>query len=171
MLEPSSSVDFGLRRSGLVALGLWSTLLMGQICKGKPPSTLQGKLLSSAGTGLILRTPKRDYPLSGETPYLFHTLQDTRLSGREVRLEGIEKSDGTFEVRRLYTVREGKLYTVRYYCEVCHIEALEPGNCVCCQQPTELQELPLPGPDKQDLKARRQASRNGAALPAGRGVH
>ena len=31
----------------------------------------------------------------------------------------------------------------------CHIVALEPGRCVCCQQPTELQEVPL---NKQDRK-------------------
>jgi hypothetical protein len=24
--------------------------------------------------------------------------------------------------------------------------ALEPGNCVCCQQPTELQEIPVENP-------------------------
>ena len=145
MLEVSLSADFGFGRSGLFAVGLLAVLLTGQICVAKPPSTLQGKLLATAGTGPTLRTPQKDYPLSGETSYLFHTLQDARLRGREVRLEGTEKPDGTFQVQRLYTVRQGKLYTVRYYCEVCHIEALEPGNCVCCQQPTELQELPLPG--------------------------
>ncbi len=98
--------------------------------------------MSIPGTGPILRTQKKDYPLAGKTPYLFHTLQDKRLIDRELRVEGTTRPDGTFEVERLYTVREGKLYRVRYYCEVCNIEALEPGNCVCCQQPTELQEIP-----------------------------
>jgi hypothetical protein len=32
---------------------------------------------------------------------------------------------------------------VRYFCEVCNVEALEPGDCVCCQAPTELQEVPV----------------------------
>jgi len=104
---------------------------------------LNGKLVTLPGTGLVLRTAKKDYPLSARTTYLFHTLQDKRLATRQVRLEGTKKPDGTFEVAKLFTVRNGKLYRVRYYCEVCNIEALEPGNCVCCQQPTELQEIPV----------------------------
>jgi len=105
--------------------------------------SLVGQLFSVPGGCPILRTAKKDYTLTARTTYLFHTLQDQRLAKREVRLEGTDKSDGTFEVSKLYTVRDGKLYRVRYYCEVCNIEALEPGNCVCCQQPTELQEIPV----------------------------
>jgi hypothetical protein len=86
---------------------------------------------------------EKDQPLSATTTYLFHTLLDKRLANREVRLEGTVKADGTFEVERLYTVRNGKLYRVRYFCKVCNLEALEPGDCVCCQQPTELQEIPV----------------------------
>ncbi len=104
---------------------------------------LQGKLASVGGMGLALRTQKRDYSLAGKTSTLLHTLQDARLVGREVRLEGALRPDGVFEVEKLFTFRGGKLYRVRYYCEVCNIEALEPGNCVCCQQPTELQEIPV----------------------------
>jgi hypothetical protein len=58
------------------------------------------------------------------------------------------KADGTFQVERLYTVKDGRLYRVRYFCKICNIEALEPGNCVCCQQPTELQEIPVTGDAK-----------------------
>ncbi len=105
---------------------------------------LAGKLETVPGAGLVLRSAKKDSPLSARTTYLLHTLRDKRLANREVRLEGTTKPDGTFEVARLFTVRNGKLHRVRYYCEVCNIEALEPGNCVCCQQPTELQEIPVP---------------------------
>jgi hypothetical protein len=103
---------------------------------------LEGKLLSIPGQGPVLRTHQKDQPLSATTTYLFHTLLDKRLANREVRLEGTMQADGTFEVERLYTVRNGKFYRVRYFCKVCNIEALEPGDCVCCQHPTELQEIP-----------------------------
>jgi hypothetical protein len=106
-------------------------------------ATLEGKLLSVPGEGPVLRIHEKDQPLSATTTYLFHTLLDKRLANREVRVEGTTKADGTFEVERLYTVRNGKLYRVRYFCKVCNIEALEPGDCVCCQQPTELQEIPV----------------------------
>jgi hypothetical protein len=105
---------------------------------------LEGKLLSIPEEGAVLRIHEKDQPLSATTTYLFHTLLDKRLANREVRVEGTMKADGTFEVERLYTVRSGKLYRVRYFCKVCNIEALEPGDCVCCQQPTELQEIPVP---------------------------
>jgi hypothetical protein len=107
-----------------------------------PPEFLQGKLIDVEGQ-LTLKAAPRDYILSGKTSSLLHTLQDQRLLNREVRLEGTLKADGTFEVAHLFTVRDGKLYKVRYYCNICNIAALEPGNCVCCQRPTELQEIPL----------------------------
>jgi hypothetical protein len=106
-------------------------------------AALEGKLLSIPGEGPVLRIHEKDQPLSATTTYLFHTLLDKRLINREVRVEGTMKADRTFEVERLYTVRNGKLYRVRYFCKVCNIEALEPGDCVCCQQPTELQEIPV----------------------------
>jgi len=111
-------------------------------------AALAGKLLAISGQGPILRIHERDQPLSATTTYLFHTLLDKRLANREVRLEGTTKADGTFEVERLYTVRNGKLYRVRYFCKVCNLEALEPGDCVCCQQPTELQEIPVSDGDR-----------------------
>ena len=110
-------------------------------------AALEGKLLSIPEQGPALRIHEKDQPLSATTTYLFHTLQDKRLADREVRVEGSMKADGTFEVERLYTIRNGKLYRVRYFCKLCNIEALEPGDCVCCQQPTELQEIPIADSD------------------------
>jgi len=133
----------------VVAIGLivWTAALTASplyAAQGGPRhlAALEGKLLSISGQGPALRIHEKDQPLSATTTYLFHTLLDKRLANREVRLEGTMKADGTFEVERLYTVRNGKLYRVRYFCKVCNIEALEPGDCVCCQQPTELQEIP-----------------------------
>ncbi|MGA9131541.1 MAG: hypothetical protein WB384_06020 [Candidatus Sulfotelmatobacter sp.] len=113
--------------------------------QGEPPhlAVLQGQLLSTSADCPVVRVHGKGQPLTGYTTYVYHTLQDKRLANREVRLEGTMKADGTFEVERLYTVKDGKLYRVRYFCKVCNIEALEPGNCVCCQQPTELQEIPV----------------------------
>ncbi len=132
---------FGL----VVGLAVCSTIAAASVEQAKLPVSLEGKLVSFAGGEPGLQTARKRFALSGKTSYLQHTLEDKRLLGREVRLEGSAKSDGSFVVERLYTVREGKVYRVRYFCEVCNIEALEPGNCVCCQQPTELQEIPVSG--------------------------
>jgi hypothetical protein len=104
---------------------------------------LQGTLIVVRGGQSALKTANGDYTLSARNSSLSHTLRDERLLNREIRVDGTLKPDGTFEVAHLFTVRDGKLYKVRYYCDICNIAALEPGNCVCCQRPTELQEIPL----------------------------
>jgi len=111
-------------------------------------AVLEGTLLSTSSDCPVVRIHGKDQPLSAYTTYLYHTLQDKRLANREVRLEGVMKGDGTFQVERLYTVKDRRLYRVRYFCKICNIEALEPGNCVCCQQPTELQEISVTGEAK-----------------------
>jgi len=132
-----------------LAAGLFVFMVLaisrGSFAHGEPPhlAVLEGQLLATSADCPLLRTHGKDQTLSAYTTYLYHTLQDKRLANREVRLEGLMKGEGTFEVERLYTVKDGKLYRVRYFCKVCNIEALEPGNCVCCQQPTELQEIPV----------------------------
>lgn len=109
----------------------------------KPLTVLEGKLLSAHGDCPLLKMDGRDQTLTADTPHLYHTMQDKRLDGREVRLEGIAKPDGSFEVHWLYTLHDGKVFRVRYFCSTCNIVALEPGPCVCCQQPVELQEIPV----------------------------
>ena len=122
----------------LLASSLWAA-------PAKPLAVLQGKLLTTRGDCPLLKINGREQALSANTPYLFATLQDKRLDGREVRLEGLAQPDGSFQVQWLYTVHNGKLFRVRYFCATCNIVALGPGNCVCCQQPTTLQEIPVEG--------------------------
>jgi hypothetical protein len=121
--------------ASVLASTLWAA-------EAKPLAVLQGKLATTRGDCPMVQISGREQALSASTPHLLHTLQDKRLDGREVRLEGTQKPDGSFEVQWLYTLHDGKLFRVRYFCATCNIVALEPGNCVCCQQPTELQEVP-----------------------------
>ena len=106
-------------------------------------SALQGKLVVTRSEELRLSTSSGDVPVTSNNPQLLHTLQDARLRGREVRLEGQRSSRGEFNVSHIFIVRDGKLYRLRYYCHVCNIPATEPGPCVCCQRPTELEEIPV----------------------------
>ncbi len=133
-------------RALLVALASLAVAVLspalGQSRTPKSPEVLQGKLIVVGGRS-ALKTAKGDYTVGAQSSYLLHTLQDEHLLNREVRVEGTLRPDGTFEAAHLFTVRDGKLFKVRYYCSICNIAALEPGNCVCCQRPTELQEIPL----------------------------
>ncbi len=69
-------------------------------------------------------------------------LRDPRLAGREWEFEGKFAADGNFTIYKLFTLKEDKRHRVTYYCEVCHIYTHEPGRCMCCQDETELQEIP-----------------------------
>ena len=116
--------------------------------------TLDGKLAFKAGTGPVLESKGKTVTLSARTTYLFRSLADERLRNKDVRLIGTQLPDGTFKVEEIRTVHEGRVYKVRYFCETCNIEALEPGPCVCCQQPVELQEVPLDKNDKRIIVTR-----------------
>ena len=139
-----------IRRGVLTAIMALISLLASGLgsAQAKPLATVQGKLITTRGDCPLLGVSGQERALSADTPYLLHTLQDKRLEGREVRLEGVPQPDGSFEVHWLYTVHGGKLFKVRYFCATCNIVALEPGNCVCCQQPTELQEIPVEKQEK-----------------------
>ena len=63
--------------------------------------------------------------------------------GRRLNVFGSEFEKYRVNSHWLYTLHDGKVFKVRYFCATCNIIALEPGNCVCCQQPTELQEVPV----------------------------
>jgi len=116
--------------------------------QGKPLPAIDGTLVTTGSGCPLLKTHDKVLPLSGKTSYVMHTLQDKRLDGRELHLEGIPKPDGTFEVQWIFSIHNGKLYRVRYFCKLCNIEALEPGPCACCQQPTELDEVPVDQPSR-----------------------
>jgi hypothetical protein len=111
--------------------------------------TLQGKLLFIQGTGPVVKTATKQVSLAGRYEYIFRTLEDKRLRNDEVRLKGEFQADGNFRVDNIFTIHKGEVYRVRYFCETCNIAGLGPGKCVCCQQPTELQEVPV---DKNDTK-------------------
>jgi hypothetical protein len=144
-----------LRRSALVLLllcGAGLGFVAGPARAADTPDsqqTLQGKLLFIEGTGPVVKTATKQVPLAGRYEYIFRTLEDKRLRNDEVRLKGEYRADGNFQVDNIFTIHHGEVYRVRYFCETCNIVGLGPGKCVCCQQPTELQEVPV---NKNDTK-------------------
>jgi hypothetical protein len=116
---------------------------LGQGAAAVSSVTVQGKLENAGDAVPVLKTAGKDYSLAARTDWLLHTLQDKRLAGREIRVQGELLPDGKIKVNHFYTFKNGQMYRIRYFCHVCNIEALGPGNCVCCQQPTELQEIPV----------------------------
>jgi len=40
------------------------------------------------------------------------------------------------------TVKDGTVYDVDYWCEICQISLLQPGKCYCCGDETVRRERP-----------------------------
>lgn len=69
------------------------------------------------------------------------TMRDPQLAKRLWELRGERQDGGRFAVEKIFTVKDGELHRVTYYCEICHITTHEPGLCMCCQGDTDLREL------------------------------
>src|SRR5262249_52099937 len=102
--------------------------------KGQP-QTKPGGVALAADDGTT-------YPLveDGASRMLF---LDSRLRGRPVRLTAL-RVPGTKDLRVVYvqTVKDGTVYDVDYWCEVCQISQNCPGPCVCCGEDVPLRERP-----------------------------
>jgi len=81
----------------------------------------------------------------------FYTLLRTKLSEalfvdeqvrkKELILKGhVLPKTQIFEMTDMKSVRNGVIYDLYYYCDVCSIKTLSPGPCMCCQGPVKLVE-------------------------------
>lgn len=104
--------------------------------------TIQGKLAQLPGKPPVLDTGSRRIPLSGDADTM-GVLQDKRLAGATLELQGKFDSQGGFTVgpihtRAVHVRRNGKKLLVTYWCDVCSIRTYTPGICWCCQEETAL---------------------------------
>jgi hypothetical protein len=114
-----------------------------------PQSSVRGKLVQRDGKPPALETAGRDLVVTEGEPESLEVLNDKRLAGLDIELLGHYDAPGRFIVGPFYTStsiivhKDGKRYSVSYWCPVCSIRAYTPGKCVCCQQEThlDLQEL------------------------------
>lgn len=68
---------------------------------------------------------------------------DVRIRERELLVTARPIAGTSFiEVIKLQSVRNGKVYDLFYYCDVCNISTHKPGPCVCCQEPVVFHEEP-----------------------------
>lgn len=107
-----------------------------------PSSTVRGKLLQPEERPAI-ETDTARVALDGE-PETMAVLKDSRLANADMELHGEFKTPTLFVVGSFYTSksmlvhRNGKKYTISYWCPVCSIRTYTPGKCMCCQQETHL---------------------------------
>jgi hypothetical protein len=69
---------------------------------------------------------------------------DDRLRERELVVRARMTASDELETIKTYSVRDGRLHDLDYFCEVCNVVAYAPGLCPCCRRPMLLRETPLP---------------------------
>ena len=114
-----------------------------------PSSSVRGKLVQREGKPPAIETVAHDLVVTEGEPETLAVLNDKRLAGFDIELLGHYDAQGRFTVGPFYTSssiivhKDGKRYSVTYWCPICSIRAYTPGKCVCCQQETnlDLQEL------------------------------
>jgi hypothetical protein len=73
---------------------------------------------------------------------------DKRLQGKELILRGkVLPKTQIFDMTAMRSVRNGVVFDLYYYCDICAIKTLAPGPCMCCQGPVELTEKRVDSPN------------------------
>jgi hypothetical protein len=67
---------------------------------------------------------------------------DSRVRQRELQITARLHAGDQLEVIKVQSIKEGKLYDIFYFCEVCNIKAFAPGLCPCCRNELEFRETP-----------------------------
>jgi hypothetical protein len=104
--------------------------------------TLRGKLTLRDGKPTIQLSDGRLIAVDGDEPTR-GVLKDTRLAGADLEAVGHFANPGLFLVDPIYTralhvYKDGKRFSVSYWCATCSIRTYTPGTCVCCQAETDL---------------------------------
>src|SRR6185369_16530299 len=67
---------------------------------------------------------------------------DARVRQRELQITAQMTARQQLEIIRVQSIREGRLYDLYYFCELCNIRAYAPGLCPCCRNEMEFRETP-----------------------------
>lgn len=67
---------------------------------------------------------------------------DIRVRQRELQVTARLFTGDRLEIIKVQSIKEGKLYDIFYFCEVCNIRAYAPGLCPCCRNQLEFRETP-----------------------------
>jgi hypothetical protein len=72
---------------------------------------------------------------------------DDALRRKELILKGrLFPDSSVFEMTTVRSVKDGVVYDVFYWCDICAIKTLKPGECMCCQAPVVLKEQQVGNP-------------------------
>ena len=69
--------------------------------------------------------------------------EDKRLHARELQVRAWNRGQNRLEIIKVYSIKNGQLFTIHYFCSTCNIKAFVGGLCWCCQEEFEFRETPV----------------------------
>ena len=76
------------------------------------------------------------------TDTMITVFTDIRVRQRELQLTARLHSGDQLEIIKVQSIKDGKLYDIYYFCDVCTITSYTPGLCPCCRNEMEFREKP-----------------------------
>lgn len=133
---------------------LLSMLIPALWAANKGEVIVRGRIVCVDETGAEVRcspSSERFVILSGGRKYYFspadeksQMFRDARVREREIEVRAWLRDKDQLEIIKIYSVLNGKLYDIHYFCPVCNITAYAGGPCWCCQKDFELRETEVP---------------------------
>lgn len=105
---------------------------------GRPVDSLFA-CTTSNGFGFASKDGKLYKFLPADTTAMF---TDIRVRQRDLQVTAQLHAGGQLEIINVQSIKEGKLYNIYYFCELCNIKAYAPGPCPCCRNELEFRETP-----------------------------
>lgn len=75
-----------------------------------------------------------------QTDSMITVFTDLRVRERELQITARLRESNQLETIKVQSVKDGKLYDIYYFCDVCNIRAYTPGLCPCCRNELEFRE-------------------------------
>jgi hypothetical protein len=98
------------------------------------------------------RTEDGEYYTLLETKLSVALFKDPLLKSRQLRLKGrVYPGTRVLDVTLIQSVKEGRIHDVYYWCDICSIKSVVPGECMCCQQEVEYREQPSDTPGLENI--------------------
>ena|SRR5688572_19914418 len=79
--------------------------------------SVQGTVIIAEGKARLVRPKEKDTLLTSSDPVIASTFQDSRISGKDMKLEGRFLSDASFEIKRFHIVHGDSLFRLIYFCD------------------------------------------------------
>jgi hypothetical protein len=74
---------------------------------------------------------------------MIEMFKDPRVLERSLQISGRLRADGVIEIARVQSIKkEGNVFDLYYYCDICNITTNAMGPCPCCRKELLFMETP-----------------------------